>query len=186
MNFILILGIALALAMDALAVAVGVSLTLKEIDRGQIFRLSFHFGFFQLMMPIVGWSAGRKLIKYIQAYDHWVAFGLLSVIGIKMIYDSLTRQEKKELSHSDPTRGFSLIVLSVATSIDALAVGISLAAIQVAIVYPAVVIGLVAFLMTVIGLKIGPWLKLVVGNGAEFSGGLILILIGLKILLEHL
>jgi len=85
MNFIIILAIALALAMDAFAVAVGVSLSLKKIERGQIFRLSFHFGFFQLMMPIVGWLAGRSLIKYIQAYDHWVAFGLLSIIGIKMI-----------------------------------------------------------------------------------------------------
>ena len=186
MNFIIILAIALALAMDAFAVAVGVSLSLKKIEGGQIFRLSFHFGFFQLMMPIVGWLAGRSLLKYIQAYDHWVAFGLLSIIGIKMIYDSLTHQEEKKYSRSDPTRGLSLVVLSVATSIDALAVGLSLAAIQVAIIYPALVIGLVAFLVTVVGLKIGPWLKLIVGKGAEFLGGLILILIGLKILLEHL
>ena len=185
MNFILILGIALALAMDAFAVAVGISLGLKKIDRGQIFRLSFHFGLFQLMMPIIGWLAGRSLIKYIQLYDHWIAFGLLSIIAIKMIYDSFRHQEKKESNRPDPTKGLSLIILSVATSIDALAVGISLAAIQVAIIYPAVVIGLVAFLMTVVGLKIGPLLKLIVGKGAEFSGGLILFFIGLKILLEH-
>ena len=137
------------------------------------------------MMPIVGWLVGRSLLKFIKAYDHWVAFIMLSVLGIKMIYDSLAHQEKEEFARSDPTRGLSLVILSVATSIDALAVGISLAAIQVAIVYPAIIIGLVAFLMTVIGLKIGPLLKLVVGKGAEFSGGLILIFIGLKIFIEH-
>lgn len=186
MNFFLVLGIALALAMDAFAVSLGISAALRGITKIQILRVAFAFGFFQFMMPILGWSAGHNIQKYIQAFDHWVGFGLLLFIGGRMIYSSFKRMDKSKMRNSDPTKGSSLFLLALATSIDALAVGLSLAVFQVAILYPAVVIGLVAFLMTVLGAKIGPILGQLIGKRAELLGGLILILIGIKILSEHL
>jgi len=182
----LILGIALALAMDAFAVSLGLGLSLKPATSGQTFRLAFHFGLFQFLMPVLGWSAGETLIRHIEKYDHWVAFALLLAVGGKMMFESLRPEKESGLKRSDPTRGVSLLVLSVATSLDALAVGLSLAALRVAIVYPAVVIGIVAFAMTVLGMKIGPALGKVVGRRAELLGGVILILIGIKILADHL
>lgn len=182
----MILGVALALAMDAFAVSLGLGLSLKPATGGQTFRLAFHFGLFQFLMPVIGWSAGESLIKYISAYDHWVAFGLLVAVGGKMIFESLERDKDLKINRPDPTKGFSLLVLSVATSLDALAVGLSLAALHVDIIYPALVIGLVAFAMTVAGMKIGPLLGKVIGKRAEFMGGITLLLIGLKILADHL
>lgn len=186
MNFFIVLALALALAMDAFAVSMGLSLSLSKMTRSQTFRLSFHFGFFQFMMPIIGWMAGRSLLDFIKAFDHWVAFGLLLVIGGKMIYESFGREEKRKMRRSDPTRGFSLMMLSVATSMDALAVGLSLAALHAAIIYPAVIVGLVAFSMSVIGVRIGPLVGIIVGKRAELAGGMILVIIGVKILSEHL
>lgn len=186
MNFFLVLALALALAMDAFAVSMGLSLSLGRMTRSQTFRLSFYFGLFQFMMPVIGWAAGKNLFRYIQAFDHWVAFGLLLIIGGKMIYESFARRERGKEKRSDPTRGFSLLMLSVATSMDALAVGLSLAVLHIAIVYPAIIIGLVAFSMTVVGVKIGPLVGVIVGKRAEFLGGLLLVLIGVKILSEHL
>jgi len=186
MNFFLVLAVALALAMDAFAVSVGVSLSLEKITKFQTFRLALSFGSFQFLMPLIGWSAGRNILDYIQAFDHWVAFGLLAFIGSKMIYESFRRREISPERSSDPTKGLSLVFLSVATSIDALAAGLSFAVLHVSILYPAIIIGLIAFLMTVLGVKIGPILGRIAGKRAEFFGGVILILIGVKILLEHL
>jgi putative Mn2+ efflux pump MntP len=137
-------------------------------------------------MPIAGWAAGEKIIRHIEKYDHWVALALLLGIGGKMIVESLRSERSAESAKADPTKGFSLILLSVATSLDALAVGLSLAAIRVTILYPAVVIGLVAFVMTVTGMKLGPLLGKAIGRRAELLGGLVLILIGIKILSDHL
>jgi len=137
-------------------------------------------------MPLVGWFAGNTVQKYIQAFDHWVAFGLLAFIGGKMIFESFKRKETPAERSSDSTKGLSLFFLSVATSIDALAVGLSFAVLHVIILYPAIIIGLVAFLMTILGVKIGPILGQLVGKRAELLGGLILIFIGVKILFEHL
>jgi len=187
MNFFLIIAVAFALAMDAFAVSVGISVNQEGVTKKQTLRLALHFSLFQFMMPILGWLVAQNvLIKYIEPFDHWVAFCLLLIIGGKMIYESFKRGEKPEKSKADPTKGLSLIMLSVATSIDALAVGLSLAALQVAILYPAAVIGIVAFLMTIAGAKIGPLFGQFIGKRAELSGGLILILIGIKILLDHL
>jgi len=156
MNFFLVFVIALALAMDAFAVSVGISLSNETITKRKALRLASHFGLFQFMMPLIGWYAGQNiLVKYIEPFDHWVAFSLLLIIGGKMIYESFKRGKKIKNIKADPTKGLSLLVLSVATSIDALAVGLSLAALHVAILYPAVVIGLVAFFMTVLGVNIG-------------------------------
>jgi putative Mn2+ efflux pump MntP len=182
----LVLGIAFALAMDAFAVSLGLGLSLKPATGGQTFRLAFHFGLFQFLMPVVGWAAGETLIRHIEKYDHWVAFVLLLGVGGKMIYESFRPEKGSGSGRSDPTRGASLLVLSVATSLDALAVGLSLAALRVDIVFPAVVIGIVAFAMTVAGMKIGPSLGKIIGRRAELLGGVILILIGIKILVDHL
>jgi putative Mn2+ efflux pump MntP len=187
MNFFLVIAVALALAMDAFAVSVGISLSNETVTKRQTLRLASHFGFFQFMMPLIGWYAGQNiLVKYIEPFDHWVAFRLLLIIGGKMIYESFKRGKEIRNAKADPTKGVSLLVLSVATSIDALAVGLSLAALHVAILYPAVVIGLVAFFTTVLGVNIGPFFGRLIGKRAEFLGGLILILIGIKTLLDHL
>lgn len=187
MNFFLVLAVAFALAMDAFAVSVGVSLRPGGLTKKQTFRMAFHFGLFQFMMPLLGWQATRTiLLELIEPFDHWVAFGLLLIIGAKMIFEFFRTKRESQSDQTDSTRGFSLLILSVATSIDALAVGMSLAALQVTILYPASVIGIIAFLMTILGTRIGPPLGRLVGRSAELLGGLILILIGVKILLEHL
>jgi putative Mn2+ efflux pump MntP len=185
-SFLLILGIALGLAMDAFAVSLGLGMSLKPATGSQTFRLAFSFGLFQFTMPILGWAAGESFIRYIEGYDHWIAFALLLGVGGKMIVESLRPEKEPGSGRSDPTRGVSLLVLSVATSVDALAIGLSLAALKVAIVFPAVIIGIVAFTMTVIGMKVGPALGKVIGRKAELLGGLVLIIIGIKILTEHL
>jgi manganese efflux pump family protein len=186
MNIWIVLAVALALAMDAFAVSLGLGLSLRPATGGQTFRLAFHFGLFQFLMPIIGWAAGESFVKYIGAYDHWVAFGLLIAVGGKMIIESFRREEEVKIKKPDPTRGLSLLILAIATSLDALAVGLSLAALHVAIIFPAAVIGIVAFTMTVLGIKIGPLLGKVIGKRAELLGGIILILIGIKILADHL
>jgi len=185
-SLLLILGIALALAMDAFAVSIGLGMSLKPATGGQTFRLASSFGVFQFVMAVLGWSAGETLIRHIEKYDHWVAFALLLGVGGKMIYESLEPEKDSKAERSDPTRGVSLLVLSVATSLDSLAVGLSLAALRVPIVFPAVVIGIVAFTMTVIGMKLGPAVGRIIGRRAELLGGVVLILIGVKILVEHL
>ena len=170
--------------MDAFAAAISAGVVLREISFGQVFRLSFHFGLFQFLMPIVGWFAGMTVSGLIADYDHWVAFCLLVFIGGKMIRDSF--KEEQKIKTVDPTRGLTLIVLSIATSIDALAVGLSLGFLGVDILYPSVVIGIVAAAMTVAGMFFGKKLGQFFGKKIEILGGLILIGIGIKILVEHL
>jgi len=150
MNVLVVLPIALALAMDAFTVAVGTSLRPEHVGFRHTIRLSVSFGFFQFMMPILGWLAGTKIHSLIQAFDHWVASGLLFLIGCRMVYSSFRSQDASQKGIHDLTRGWSLLILSVATSVDALAVGLSFAALNMAILYPSVVIGVVAFLMTVL------------------------------------
>lgn len=186
MSFFLVFPVALALAMDAFAVTAGISLSLKRMRRAQILRLAFHFGLFQFLMPIIGWLAGQTISRYIQAVDHWVAFGLLLAVGAKMIYESFGNNNTALEEVKDRTKGISLLLLSVATSIDALAVGLSFAALQVTILFPAAVIGLVAFVVTVAAAIAGPFLGRVFGKRAELFGGLVLILISVRIVIEHL
>lgn len=186
MNFFLVIPVALALAMDAFAVSVGLSVLPEGLKRNQRMRLAGFFGFFQFLMPLVGWLAGQGFLDYIRNVDHWVAFGLLFLIGGKMMTESFRGQGRTKKITGDPTKGFTLILLSVATSIDAFAVGLSFAALQQEVLYPALIIGVVAFLMTFLGTKIGPVIGRIAGKRAEFLGGLILILIGVKILIEHL
>lgn len=180
-----LIGIAIGLAMDAFAVAIGAGLTLQRVDARQTFRLAWHFGLFQALMPIIGWLAGLTVADWISPVDHWIAFGLLTVIGGKMIWESLAHADG-ERERADPTRGWSLILLSIATSIDALAVGLSLALLDVSIWYPAVVIGLVAGGFTAVGLHLGKRFGALLGRRMEVVGGVILIGIGVRILVEHL
>ena len=185
MGWLGLLALAVALAMDAFAVAIVTGLTLKPLTRRHIFRLAFSFGLFQAVMPLIGWAAGTAVHKYIAAFDHWVAFALLAFVGGRMVWGALRGEEDGKAS-SDPTRGWELLLLSVATSIDALAVGLSLAMIESPIVIPAVVIGLVAAAFTASGMVLGRRLGSIWGKRVEVFGGLVLIGIGVKLVLEHL
>jgi len=181
-----ILAIAVALAVDAFAVAVAAGVMLRRVTRRQTFRLAWHFGLFQALMPILGWAAGRTVHRWIEAVDHWLAFGLLAVIGGRMIAGAV-RGDEEEIKQPEPTRGWTLVVLSVATSIDALAVGLSLAFVRVRIWLPALVIGLVAGALTVAGLHLGGYVgrRLPLARYAAALGGLVLLGIGIRILIEH-
>lgn len=171
--------------MDAFAVAIVAGLTLKRMTRRHVFRLSFHFGLFQAVMPAIGWLAGRAVYQYISAVDHWIAFVLLAFVGGRMAWGAWQGGED-ERPDRDPTVGWNLIILSVATSIDALAVGLSLAMIRSPIVVPSLVIGVVAAAFTATGMLLGGRLGARWGRRVEFLGGLILIAIGVKIVIEHL
>jgi manganese efflux pump family protein len=184
LNWLNLLGIAIGLAMDAFAVCIVAGMTLNTVTPRQTFRLAFHFGLFQFMMPILGWLAGNSVARYIVDYDHWLAFGLLACVGGKMLLEA--RRRDTPSARADPSRGWMLVTLSVATSIDALAVGLSMAFIGVSIWIPSVVIGLVAAAMSVVGLRFGTRLGSQWGHRAEFAGGCILILIGTRILISHL
>lgn len=180
-----LIGIAIGLAMDAFAVSIGAGLTLKTVDARQTFRLAWHFGLFQALMPVLGWLAGLSIAGWIAPVDHWIAFGLLGAIGAKMIYEAL-KDGDGDARRTDPTKGWSLVLLSVATSIDALAVGMSLALLAVDIWYPAVVIGLVAGTFTAVGMQLGTRFGARLGRRMEIVGGVILVAIGVQILAEHL
>jgi putative Mn2+ efflux pump MntP len=182
MDWPTLLGTALALAMDAFAVSIGVSATLRPLGRRQVFRLSFHFGLFQALMPVLGWIGGAAVARQLAFLDHWIAFGLLFVLGLRMIWPG----DQARGSGRDPTRGWSLVALSVATSIDALAVGLSLGLMGIAIWIPAAVIGLVALLMTLVGMLIGHRVGRHLGRWASVVGGIVLIVIGGRILAQHL
>ncbi len=135
MDLIVLFGIAIGLAMDAFAVSIAVSVTLGGTSRRQTFRLAWHFGLFQALMPIIGWIAGRSVRPLIESWDHWLAFALLTIVGGRMILEAV-RGGDREGRSSDPTRGWSLVVLSIATSIDALAIGLSFAALGVEVWLP--------------------------------------------------
>ena len=184
MDAITLLGLALALAMDAFAVALGTGTVLARLTGRHIFRLGFHFGLFQALMPVIGWLAGQTVVQFISAWDHWIAFTLLALIGARMIHEALNDDEKPD--DRDPTRGASLVMLSIATSIDALAVGFSLSVIGVSIWFPAFIIGLVAGVLTVVGMLAGRRIGDRWGSRLEILGGLVLIAIGARILCEHL
>lgn len=185
MSLLILLAIAVGLGMDAFAVSVATGVKLCRVSPAQTIRMALAFGFFQLLMPVIGWLAGRSVVSTLQAVDHWVAFSLLAVVGGHMIWGGL-RQDEKGMWQKDPTRGWLLLALAIATSIDALAVGLGFSVLQVAIWLPALIIGLVAAGMTVLGLQIGCRVGLAFGQRMEILGGIILIIIGLNILRQHL
>lgn len=179
-----IILISIALGMDATAVSLAVVASGRSRGNRAAFRLAFHFGLFQFFMPVIGWFAGKNLVDFIASVDHWIAFGLLGIIGGRMLWSGLFG--KRESFKTDPSRGFSLILLSLATSIDALAVGFSLAMIRVDIWKPALLIGLITSLLSVLAIFLGQKLGKKAGKPMEIFGGLLLIAIGLKILIIHL
>jgi putative Mn2+ efflux pump MntP len=184
MELLMILGLAIGLAMDAFAVSIAAGTNSLVIGKRATFRISFHFGLFQGLMPILGWLAGTRIAPLIQSFDHWVALLLLSFIGGKMILSG-----SKDDSDSDPTnpsKGWNLVMLSIATSIDALAVGLSLGMLNVRIWFPSLVIGIVTGLLSLVGVLFGNRLGMQFGRRIEIVGGMILIFIGLRILYSHL
>jgi len=175
-------AIALALAVDAFSVGVAVGLTRKK--RRERFRLSFHFGLFQALMPLAGALAGSALERWISRWDHWVAFGLLAVIGGRMIW-AAARGDGAKASGGDPTRGLQLVGLSLAVSIDALAVGFTLGLQDVSIPFAVSLIGVTAAALTLVGMAIAGSFASRLGRRAEIGAGAVLLAIGVKIVLEH-
>lgn len=183
-SFWSILIIALGLSADCFAVALSSSIATKHFVLLRFFRFPLAFGIFQALMVVLGWLAGRAIIDFISAYDHWVAFGLLVFIGGRMIWESFHEKSDEKAKNYDGW--FTLFALSIATSIDALAVGLSFAFLEVDIVTAGATIGITAFVITIIGQLIGSRVGVLAGKRAEIIGGVILIAIGIKILLEHL
>jgi putative Mn2+ efflux pump MntP len=179
-----IIIIAFGLAMDASAVSLVAAASGFAEDSRSIFRLAFHFGLFQFFMPVIGWLMGVSFVSYFSAFDHWIAFGLLSFVGGRMFISGLN--PKIESYSNDPSRGFTLVMLSVATSIDALAIGLSLAMLDVNIWYPSVIIGIITGLLALFSIMIGKKVGALIGKRMEIFGGSILIIIGIRILITHL
>ncbi|MBN2240343.1 MAG: manganese efflux pump [Dehalococcoidales bacterium] len=176
--------IAFGLAADCFAVTISGSAVLKSFTLFQVMRTAFTFGLFQALMPVIGWLLGQTVVDIIADFDHWIAFGLLSIIGGKMIWESFGQGDDSK--NPDFTRGFLLITLAIATSIDALAVGLTFAFLKVNIVMAVAVIGGIAFLATIVGFWLGKRLGKLAGRWAETLGGIILIGIGVRILISHL
>lgn len=189
MPFVTLFAIAVALAMDAFAVALATGICLGRARTTQVLRMAAAFGLFQALMPVAGWLLGLTVRERIEAYDHWTAFAMLALVGGKMLWEGLTNSGKDDpgCEPKDPTKGAQLLVLAVATSIDALAVGLSFAVLGEPIALPALVIGAVCFALTALGVKIGCLARRVsaISRYAELLGGLVLIGIGFKILAEH-
>lgn len=184
LDLLTIIGIAFALSMDSFAVSVTNGIIIKKLRFGSALKIAFFFGAFQALMPLVGWAAGLTVRTYIQHLDHWIAFILLFVIGGRMIAGSF-RKDKD--NNSSDCRSFSnLLLMSIATSIDALAVGLSFAMLDMNIFYPIAIIGAITFVNCLVGIHIGNRIGRFLGNRLEIIGGAILILIGVKILVEHL
>ncbi|MFR3567791.1 MAG: manganese efflux pump MntP family protein [Paraclostridium sordellii] len=197
MSLVSVLLTSFALSMDAFAVSITKGMTMKNITKKIAFKIAFFFGLFQGGMPLIGWLLGISFEKYIKTFDHWIALILLSFLGIKMICESIKENKKDEVAMDLEINGLrqktstvdiktkDLLVLSVATSIDALAVGVSFAFLNISIIEVVTSIAIITFLVcftgVLIGKKIGPILK----NYAEIIGGIILIFIGLNIFNEH-
>ena len=185
MSLFTLLVIAVGVSADAFAVAIAKGLHMRRITVRDAGALAISFGLFQALMPLAGWLLGRTFRDYIVEVDHWIAFGLLVLIGIKMIREALSPADEGE----DGSRGIrlrELLLLSVATSIDALAVGISFAFLDVAILPAVTLIGILTAVVTLLGVVIGHRAGGRFGRPAEMVGGVILILIGTRILFEHL
>lgn len=183
MDGLTLFGTAVALGTDAFAVSAAVSAGLPEVTARHTFRLTWHFGLFQFMMTALGWAGGEALCVFTSGLNHWIGAGILFVLGLKMIYDA--RDPETRIRDYDPTRGWSLVALSVATSLDALAVGISLSLIGISVWWPAFSIGLAALVMTFVGTRLGRKAGQLVGQWAERAGGIVLIAIGVRIVAEY-
>lgn len=199
MDILSVVLIAVGLSMDAFAVSVTNGIIIKDLKIGHALKIGLYFGVFQALMPLAGWLAGSQFKDYITSVDHWIAFGLLAFIGGKMIWEAFGGEDEEAVEgmcevaistqgavYENPLRMGRLLVLAVATSIDALAVGISFAFFSVSIIWAAVLIGLITFAICITGVFIGNKFGGLLKKKAEMAGGLILILIGFKILFEHM
>ena len=185
MGFLSILLVALGLSADCFAVALGGSIAMKSLSRLRVLRTAIAFGLFQALMPLAGWLIGQTVVDLIADYDHWVAFGLLAIVGGHMLWESFHQRDGRA-ERTDITRGWPLLVLSFATSIDALAVGLTFPFLEVNVLVAIPTIGVVAFAATIIGFLLGRKVGKLAGSWAAAVGGLLLIAIGLRILLTHL
>lgn len=188
MPFSTLFAIALALAMDAFAVSLSTGVCLRQVRSAQVLRMACVFGLFQGLMPVLGWFLGLSVRAHIEGFDHWLAFGLLALVGGKMIWEGLAGgADDDSCEPRDNTQGVRLLVLAVATSIDALAVGLSFAVLNQPIWLASLVIGAVCFVITALGVRLGCLAGriAVVSRYAEVLGGSVLLFIGLKILAEH-
>lgn len=188
MGFLELVFMGVGLAMDAFAVSICKGLAMRKVNKKQCFTIALFFGGFQAIMPFIGWLLGSYFVEYITRIDHWVAFILLEFIGGKMVLEAVReKNEPVEIKEMDPPLDMKeLLVLAIATSIDALAVGITFAFLEVNIIEAITVIGVVTFIISALGVFIGN----IFGNKykakAEILGGVILILLGINILVEHL
>lgn len=197
MSLISILLTSIALSMDAFAVSITKGMTIKNITTKLAFKIAFFFGLFQGGMPLIGWVLGISFEGYIKAFDHWIALILLSFLGIKMIYESIKGEDEDEVAldiaqdntqnnfNDNDIKTKDLIVLSVATSIDALAVGVSFAFLNISIIPVVSAIAIITFIVCFIGVLIGKQIGPILKNYAEIIGGIILICIGINIFNEH-
>lgn len=183
MSILTSLLIAIGLAMDCFAVSVSAGSTMKKIHLGLMFKIAFLFGLFQAGMALLGFYFGLAFEVLINNFDHWIAFLLLLFVGGKMIYEAAKNGMEEKTDYSSNK---ILLILAVATSIDALAIGISFAFLNVSCCFSVIIIGIVSFIFSIFGILIGKNVSKFLGNKAEIVGGVILILIGLKILFEHL
>ena len=186
--FVFLFLIGVSLSMDAFAVAICKGLAMRKVNKKQCFVIALFFGGFQALMPFLGWLLGTRFESYITSIDHWIAFVLLAFIGGKMIVEAVRdKDDNPEITEMDPPLNIKeMFVLAVATSIDALAVGITFAFLEVPIVQAIAIIGTTTFIISIAGVYIGNFFGNKYKNKAEIVGGVILILIGIKILLEHL
>jgi len=186
MELLTLFFIAIGLNFDSFAVSISTGLVVKHIKFRQATKIALVLAFFQALMPVIGWFIGSQVKDYISNYDHWIAFGLLSIIGVKMIIESLKKEKEEEKKDFNPFKPIVLIGMAIATSIDALIVGVSFAFINVNILFSAGLIGVLTYIVAMLGMlfgkKAGKWF----GKKMEIIGGSILIIIGIKILLEHL
>jgi putative Mn2+ efflux pump MntP len=184
MDLLTVFIIAVGLGVDAFSVAIGIGAANVKKSWSPVLRLASAFGAFQFIMPIIGWLAGLTIVNIIAGYAYCVAFALLVYVGSKMIWEAF--QKEKDEEKVDKTTGMPLLLLSIATSIDALAVGFSFSLLKTPIILPAIIIGVVCFAMTVIGMYFGKGLAKLFGKKVEIFGGVVLIAIGVKILIDHL
>ncbi|MBN2420400.1 MAG: manganese efflux pump MntP family protein [Deltaproteobacteria bacterium] len=184
MSLVTIVLLAFALAMDSFAVSIASGIAIKDLRIKHSFIIASWFGFFQAAMPLLGWLSGVKLQRFISEIDHWVVFGLLLFIGCKMIYEAF-RIESVE-NRSDPMDIAILFSLSVATSIDAFAAGVSFALLNIGVVAPIIIIGMITFIMSFIGVWIGDRGTHFFEKKMEVAAGVVLIAIGVKVLFSHL
>jgi putative Mn2+ efflux pump MntP len=187
MSFLEILLIALSLSADCFAVSISSGGTMKYINIRHIFRMAFFFGVFQAIMPVIGFFLGLNLINYISKIDHWIAFIILVAIGTKMIYESKKIDELNCNENRGCPFGFkTLIILAVATSVDALAIGFTFSLIKTSILLPVIIIGAISFIMSIAGNAIGYTGKHFFENRMETIAGVILVLLGFKTLISHI